>query len=151
VRLDASGRVVQGALAARIEAAAAYAQGSWPATIVVASGGRRWGNHVEADVMARELTLRGVPEPLIVRERCSLSTRENARFTAAALGRRGIRSAAIVTSDWHLPRAVLLFRLAGMSAIGLPARPEPGVPLPTRVWRRGREGLLMWVQATSAP
>ena len=111
VRLDTNGQLRPGELARRLEAAArVYAEGGGQATVVVATGGRRWGDAVEADVMARELVRAGVPERVVVRERCSLSTRDNARFTAATLARRGIDRATVVTSEWHLPRALTLFR-----------------------------------------
>lgn len=72
--------------------------------------------------MARELALRGVPERAIVRERCSFSTRENARFTAEVLRRRGTDAAAIVTCSWHMRRAVALFARAGVAAEPVEAR-----------------------------
>ncbi|HXN30415.1 MAG TPA: YdcF family protein [Polyangiaceae bacterium] len=147
VRLDASGRLCQrSALARRLDAAAlAYAQRGGERTIVVASGGHHWGGLVEADVMARELARRNVPARAIVRERCSLTTRDNARFAAETLTRRGINAAAVVSCEWHLPRALALFRRAGVRADGVVAR-EYGTPWPKRFWRRGLERLLRWVQ-----
>src|SRR5260370_33800172 len=77
-------KLAPGTLARRIEAAAAlYRRVADQNTLVIASGGRRWGGVVEADVIARELARQGVPVNAIVRERCSLSTRDNARFAAA--------------------------------------------------------------------
>jgi uncharacterized SAM-binding protein YcdF (DUF218 family) len=147
VRLDRDGRLQQGPLARRLDAAAgAYAgRKAERPLLVVASGGRRWGDLVEADVMACELARRGVPEWAIVRERCSLTTRDNARFTAQVLARRATVHVDVVTCEWHLPRAIALFRGAGMCADGV-AAPDPGARWPTRMWRRGREGLLRWLQ-----
>ncbi|MGD0530424.1 MAG: YdcF family protein, partial [Polyangiaceae bacterium] len=137
----AGGRL-EGALGRRVEAAAAeYARRGEGAGVVVASGGRRWAGVVEADAMARELARRGVPPGVIVRERCSLSTRDNARFAVAALERRGIARATVVTCAWHLPRAVALFRRAGMVVDGLPA-PPGDAPWRKRFWRWGRETVL---------
>jgi uncharacterized SAM-binding protein YcdF (DUF218 family) len=114
VSLDGEGRLA-GALAWRVAAAAgAYARRGDADVVVVASGGRRWAGIVEADAMARELARLGVPEGAIVRERCSLSTRDNARFAAAALERRGIARATVVTCAWHLARAVTLFTREGV-------------------------------------
>jgi cyclophilin family peptidyl-prolyl cis-trans isomerase/uncharacterized SAM-binding protein YcdF (DUF218 family) len=155
VSLDGQGRLV-GALARRVEAAAEeYARRGDADAVVVASGGRRWAGSadhaprppegwpevVEADAMARELLWLGVPEKAIVRERCSLSTRENARFAAAALERRGIARATVVTCAWHLPRAVALFARAGVEADGL-AVPAGRAPWRRRFWRWGREIVL---------
>jgi len=147
VRLDSTGRLAEGALARRIEAAARlYARRGGDRTVVVASGGRRWGEVVEADVMARELGERGVPPHAVVRERLSLSTRENARFTAAALARRGIEGdIALVTSEWHLRRAQALFARAGV--VAAPVGSRDAAPVTTRLVRWGRERVLAWLAA----
>jgi uncharacterized SAM-binding protein YcdF (DUF218 family) len=142
VHLDAAQRLSPGALARRVETGArTYHQRSDGKTVVVVSGGRRWGDDVEADAMARELALCGVPERAIVRERCSLSTRENARFTAEVLTRRGADRAALVTCPWHMARAVAFF-----SNVGLAVEPvaATGVvtPWPSRLWRWGVERVL---------
>lgn len=145
VRLDARG-ILTGALAARIAAAAeAYARQGDPRAVVIASGGRRWAGVVEADAMARELVRQGVPEGAVVRERCSLSTRQNARFTAEVLARRGIGRAMVVTCAWHAPRAASLFRMHGV-AVDVVAVPPARAPLRRRFWRWGRERVLSWVQ-----
>lgn len=145
VRLDARGRLGTGALSRRLDAGArAYADGAGAPTVVVVSGGRRWGDAVEADVMATELRERGVPGAAIVRERCSLSTAENARFSAAILERRGLRRAAIVTCAWHVPRAVALFRRAGVDVDAIPAADGGAVSRRSRVWRWARERALVW-------
>jgi cyclophilin family peptidyl-prolyl cis-trans isomerase len=98
---------------------------------------------VEADAMRTELVRAGVPAETIVRERCSLSTRENARFTAALLRRRGMRRVIVVTCDWHLPRALAAFRRAGLEVEGAPA-PSLAIPWRRRVVRWGRERMLAW-------
>jgi uncharacterized SAM-binding protein YcdF (DUF218 family) len=142
VRLDAAARLSPGALARRVEMGAlTYLQRGDSRTVIVVSGGRRWGGDVEADAMARELALRGVPESAIVRERCSLSTRENARFTVEVLTRRGADRAVLVTCPWHMARAVALFSRAGLAVEPVAAT---GVlaPWTSRVWRWGVERVL---------
>jgi uncharacterized SAM-binding protein YcdF (DUF218 family) len=152
VWLDARGRLGSGALSRRLDAAArAYADGAGSPTVVVASGGRRWGDAVEADVMALELRSRGVPERAVVRERCSLSTAENARFSAAILARRGIRQAAIVTCAWHLARATALFRRAGVDVVAIPAADGGPVPWSRSLWRGARERALLWWELSAEP
>ncbi|HLK41173.1 MAG TPA: YdcF family protein, partial [Polyangiaceae bacterium] len=153
VRLDGDGAdavLLAGALSRRLDAAAAaYFEARDPETAVVVSGGRRWGHAVEADTMARELRRRGVPAGVIVRERCSLSTSDNARFTAALLARRGLRRAALVTCAWHMPRALAHFRRAGIEVAPLPSFGGPG-GIASRVWQWGRERLLTWAFALAA-
>lgn len=153
VRLDAGGQLCPGALSRRLEAAArAYACTGQEHTVVVVSGGRHWEGILEADAMARELARRGVPPNAIARERCSLSTRDNARLTAMALARRGIARAAVVTCEWHLPRALALFRLAGIEAYGVPAvdPTDTNASRWSQAWRVARERVLGWVETRIA-
>jgi len=96
--------------------------------------------------MVRELARRGVPESATLSERRSLTTRDNARFAADELASRGIVRAAVVTSDWHLPRAVALFRQTGLSVEGVPARHRASWA--RRLYRRTSERVLLWLQAT---
>ena len=147
VRLDAGGQLCPGALARRVEAAVqAYARARSEHTVVIASGGRHWDGVVEADAMAHELARRGVPVSAIARERCSLSTRDNARLTAMALARRGIASAVVVTCEWHLPRALALFRAEGIDASGVAVAEPRGARPYARAWRLARERVLRWME-----
>jgi uncharacterized SAM-binding protein YcdF (DUF218 family) len=144
VRLDISKRLAPSALARRVEMGArTYFQRGDVRAVVVVSGGRRWGDDVEADTMARELALRGVPPGAIIRERCSFSTRENARFTAEVLARRGARRITLVTCPWHMKRAALLFTRAGL-AVEPVAAVGADVRWPSRAWRWGLERMLMF-------
>lgn len=110
---------------------------------IVACGGRAWDGVVESDALARLLVERGVPPGAIVRERCSLDTRDNARFAAVMLGRRGVDTVTVITCTWHLPRAIMLFRAAGFVAYGVGADPPPAGPREV-LYRRLREGLATW-------
>jgi cyclophilin family peptidyl-prolyl cis-trans isomerase len=124
-------------------AASAFASNGSGVAVVIASGGRAWGGVVEADAMKRELARLGVPGALIVCERGSLSTRDNARYSAAVMRRRGLARATVVTCDWHLPRALAAFRRAGVEATGAAAPSGPSL-LRRRLWRWGRERVLAW-------
>jgi uncharacterized SAM-binding protein YcdF (DUF218 family) len=68
-----------------------------------------------AEALAQDFRI----EPRWVEDR-SRNTAENARFSAAMLRRDGIDTAVVVTHAWHMRRALLAFRAAGM-----PARPAP--------------------------
>jgi uncharacterized SAM-binding protein YcdF (DUF218 family) len=107
---------------------------------VVASGGRAWGEHVEADSIARWLVERGVDAEQILLERLSLTTVENAIFVAELAQRHGLGRLGVVTCDWHLPRALASFTAVGLSCVALPAL-TPEVPALTRVRRAFREWL----------
>lgn len=130
-----------GALGRRLATAArAFEQDR--AKRVIASGGRTWDGFVEADAMASELERLGVPARAIVRERCSMSTAENARYAAEIARRHELCRITLVTCHWHLPRALLLFRREGMLCEGLGAEsPDPG-PL-ARAVRSIRERICM--------
>ena len=99
-------------LAERVAAAAAlYHAGGAP--LVVASGGVTHGApRAEAEALAEGLRAAGVAEVLV--EARSLTTAENARFTAALLADRGVRTVWLVTQPFHGRRAALLFRRAGL-------------------------------------
>jgi uncharacterized SAM-binding protein YcdF (DUF218 family) len=133
VRDGATGRLV-GALSRRVEMGAAIARDEGTARVVVA-GGRAWNGVVEADAMAEGLERAGIAVGRVERERRSWSTRQNASYVAAILGAGRI---AVVTCDWHLPRAVELFRKHGFDVLGVPV-PTPPCAASARVWRWGRE------------
>ena len=115
-------------------------------TLALTCGGRSWNGLVEADELARMLREGGVPADAIVRERCSLDTRDNARFAAALLGRRGLGRVVLVTCSWHLPRAERAFRAAGLEVEGVGVDP-PEPTLYQRFYWRQRERLSSWNDA----
>ena len=89
---------------------------------LIASGGRRWHGHAEAVALAAALEKQGVPSRRIVTELCSLSTLENARYVVESFERLDVRRAAIVTCDWHLPRALRCFHCFDVDVVGVPAQ-----------------------------
>lgn len=111
---------------------------------MIASGGRAWpvdaGNlvRVEADVIADDLVARGVPAKIVVRERYSHSTRENARYCAMLLARRRIDRATLVTTDWHVPRALRHFRREGL-VVDAVAVTSKRTDISFRIWAFGHE------------
>jgi uncharacterized SAM-binding protein YcdF (DUF218 family) len=99
---------------------AAWLYRHWKPLPVVATGGMPMDGIAIADVMRQVLQARGVPDSGITTERFSRSTRENAAFTAAILLPRGIRTIALVTDAFHMPRAERAFRKAGFVVVPAP-------------------------------
>ncbi len=118
------------------------------APYIITSGGRRWGEHAEALVLREALVDAGVPRARIAVELCSMTTTENAFFTARLLERRGARRAAIVTCDWHMPRALASFSAVGVEGLALPVTP-PHAAFATQTRRRIHEALATPLDALS--
>lgn len=80
----------------------------------------------EGDVMRDWLLAEGVPEEDIVAETASFNTRQNLEYARAIMEHRGLREALIVTSDYHVARALALCERAGIRATGKgsPSKPE---------------------------
>ena len=87
----------------------------------------------EAEDARRLLVAMGVDSERITLETHSRNTDENARFTAALVHPESGQTWLIVTSAYHMPRAMGLFRKAGFAAIADPVdyRTEGG----RRDWR----------------
>ena len=120
VELDAQDRPTD-ELLARADAAARACQ-MYPEAVVVVCGGVLPGHaRAEADVMAELLARRGVAQGRILRERQSQNTAENMRFAARLLGGAQGRRVLVVTSDYHLRRAVMTARRYGFRARGMAA------------------------------
>jgi uncharacterized SAM-binding protein YcdF (DUF218 family) len=124
-RVLPSGRLTTAAEGRAAAAVAAYRAGLAPR--VIASGGRRWGAWTEALALRDAMVEGGVPASAILAELWSLTTHENAVFTAALLRKLGARRALVVTCEWHVPRALMSFRAAGVEARAWPRRSQPGV------------------------
>lgn len=97
----------------RIDAAAElYRAGAAP--IIIATGGVTDGATIaEADAIAASLNERGITDVLV--ERTSLTTAQNARFSAELLRARNAKTVWIVTQPFHGRRAARLFRAHGFT------------------------------------
>jgi len=78
----------------------------------------------EASVMREWLIARGVPPEDIRMDESSMNTRENIANAMQYLP--GVKDVLIVTSDYHLPRAMQIARDQGLnpSGVGSPIKPE---------------------------
>lgn len=108
------------ALTARLDQGLIQAQ-RFPAGKVVVSGGQDFGMHcTEADIMADYLIARGVAVDRLIREGHSTSTEENLVFSRRLLEAQSVDVAGpiiVVTSDFHVRRAVGIARKAGFSEV----------------------------------
>mgnify|MGYP000178270574 CR=1 FL=1 len=95
----------------------------------------------EAFVMRDYLVARGVPAEMILTDPDSYNTRQNIANAAELLRPLEAKTVLIVTSDYHLPRAMALAEDAGLSATGL------GAPTKPEYWPKnyGREAL-SWIK-----
>ncbi len=105
-------------LKGRCDAAAAAAR-AFPDSVLVLSGGATGENnpdaHTEAGMMQAYLTERcGIGAERIFTDERALTTVGNAVNTYAILRRLGIESFTLVTSGYHVPRAVLLYEILGL-------------------------------------
>ena len=80
----------------------------------------------EGDVMRDWLIAQGVHEEDIVAETASFNTRQNLEYAKAIMEHRGLSRALIVTSDYHVARALRLCAQTGIEATGKgsPSKPE---------------------------
>ena len=139
----ARGGMPQGASQRRVAAAARlYHAGVAP--WVVASGGCRWHGVSEAEAYQQALARAQVPLTRVMLELRSLSTSQNALFVAQLFRSKAWRRAALVTCDWHMPRAKVLFERAGVECVPMPA-PSPPSSLWVRGYRRARERVSLFI------
>jgi len=87
---------------------------TWRPLPVYASGGKMGGRISYAAAMKDDLVRRGVPAEAVRVEEASANTYENAVNTAALLKADGVKSVVLVTSEYHLLRAELCFRMQGI-------------------------------------
>jgi len=98
------------------------------APLIVVSGAALEGNVSEARIMANSLQQQGVPLDAIVQESESLTTYQNALYTARVLKERGIDHVLLVTSALHMPRAMGVFRKQQVDATAAGSPPQIVVP-----------------------
>ncbi len=75
---------------------------------IIVTGGEQKG-HIQADIMARLVEAQGVPSSAVVPEPRAANTIENACYSARIMKQHGWKSAEVVTSASHLPRAGIIF------------------------------------------
>ena len=150
VRADGS---PSGAMQDRVDAALRFGRTLAGPRFMPTGGQGRFGPP-EAAVMAAMLRAQGVPADRIEPEATGTNTIRSVRACARLLrGRKGRTYAA--TSAYHLPRCVLLLRLAGLRAYPCPPYRGPASSRLAKRWRwRLREvlaipadgALMLWLR-----
>ena len=108
---------------------------------ILLSGGQVFSDTgSEAEIGRRVLRSLGVSDEMIYVEGRSLTTGQNARYSAEILQREGFMHPILVTSAFHLPRSVLNFEKEGVAV----------TPYPTDFWVSGAPQLYLIKFAPSA-
>ena len=88
---------------------------------ILLSGGQVYSDSgAEAKIARRVLLSLGVPEKDILVETRSINTTQNARFSSEIIEEKGFRRPILVTSAFHMKRAVLNFERAGIDVVPYP-------------------------------
>ena len=105
---DSDGNPTPTQLARVTEAVHEYERGVAPRLIL--TGGAAHNRFVEAQVMARSAEAQGIPASAVLIEPQAKDTIQNACYSLRILRAHGWRSAEVISSPWHLPRAALIFK-----------------------------------------
>ena len=100
----------------------------------------------EGDVMREWLMARGVPDEDVAAETASFNTRENLTYAKVIMQHRGLEKALVVTSDYHVARALKLCEQVGISAVGKgsPSKPEYFIK---NHFREGLSWIKFWLES----
>ena len=123
-RLPANSQINDAALGGLVEGVRLYK--AIPGSKLLLSGGRVFDPVPEAEVMAQVANLLGVKPEDISLESDSRDTADQAEIIAKRLGRERF---ILVTTAFHMPRSMALFKKRGMQPIPAPHRfSGPGKP-----------------------
>lgn len=84
---------------------------TYPHAKIIVSGNNAKNGMTESRVMANYLIMNGIDSDRIIEESKSNSTYDNCMFTMNKLLQNGFKSATIISSNYHLKRALPLFEL----------------------------------------
>lgn len=102
----------------------------------------------EGEVMRNYLLSLGVPPEQVNADTESANTRQNLRNAAALLAGEGTQTVLIVTSDYHLPRAMALAGDEGLNATGLGSPTKPAYWLKNHA-REALSWVKYWLEKVS--
>ena len=98
-----------------------------PCVMVVTGGKAGREPEAEGDVMRRLLIQEGVPVEHVISDPVSADTKQNLRNAWEILTELGCSRPVVVTSDYHLPRALQIMRDMDLEAQGVGSPCRPGV------------------------
>lgn len=92
-------------------------------SVAVLSGGKGADEDIsEAECMYRILTEKGIEKKRLYIENASTSTEENLKFSSVVIDNNNLsKEIVICTSEYHIYRALMIAKKAGINATGLPA------------------------------
>lgn len=97
----------------------AYRENHQSCKILVSGKGR--GRTSEAELFSENLRKMGVPDSDIIKEDKSMNTYENAKYSSKILKQMAPSSVDLVTSGFHMKRAVSLFQTFGLNPVPQPS------------------------------
>ena len=100
----------------------------------------------EGDVMYEWLIGQGVPAEWILKDSYSYNTRENLQNAAKLLEGKDVKRVVIVTSDYHLARAIAIAEDEGFEATGIASRTLGGFHWVKNHAREGIAWIKYWVE-----
>ncbi len=131
-------------LANRLNAAATLWHKDPSITLILTGGPVLGEGKTEAECMADWLCAKGVQQTSLVLEEQARNTRENIRNSVKLARRRGLDGQlCVLSSDYHLYRAVAQGREAGVDLLPIPAK----TPFPSRLQQWCREVLTIMAKA----
>lgn len=110
----------------RLQTALGLWEGKHAKWIAVTGGKKPGDRFTEAGASAAWLESHGVPESVILKEETGRSTWESLQSLSPVLRQNRVRTALVVTTDWHVARSVYSLRELGFSAEPASAGPAQG-------------------------
>ncbi len=106
-----AGCAIDTSLQSRMDKAIGLYRNSFSQRIILTGGLQlNSDNCFESEAMWAYALNQNVPAEVLIKESKALNTYQNAYYTTALMKRRSMKSALVVTSDFHLKRANLIFK-----------------------------------------
>lgn len=104
--------------------------------VLVFTGGQAAGDTTSEAAVGRSYARkRGVPDAAILLENKGRTTRESMLAVADTLGKRGMKTAILVSDPFHMLRLWIMGRRFGITAYTSPTRTSPIAPNSERKWK----------------